>query len=105
MGGLSLWHWIIVLLVVLILFGRGRISDIMGDFGKGIKSFKEGINDESADRHAPPPPPVVPPAQIAPQAPAQPTVPPVATIVDPATGVPVPEPGMTHLSSENKTGA
>jgi len=56
MGGLSLWHWIVVLLVVLILFGRGRISDIMGDFGKGIKSFKEGINEESGDRHASPPP-------------------------------------------------
>jgi sec-independent protein translocase protein TatA len=108
MGGLSLWHWIIVLLVVLILFGRGRISDIMGDFGKGIKSFKEGINDESKD-HASPPPPAAPPAQIAPQPPVQavPPVatPPVATIVDPATGVPVPEPGMTHLSNENKTGA
>lgn len=102
MGGLSLWHWIIVLLVVLILFGRGRISDIMGDFGKGIKSFKEGINDESKDHASPPPP--APPVQIAPQPPVQP-VPPVATIVDPATGAPVPEPGMTHSSSENKTGA
>ena len=61
MGGLSLWHWIIVLLVVLILFGRGRISEIMGDFGKGIKSFKEGINEESAKPHTPTPPP----AQIA----------------------------------------
>jgi len=71
MGGLSLWHWIIVLLVVLILFGRGRISDIMGDFGKGIKSFKEGINEESGDRHAPPPPP---PAQIVSQNPEPPVV-------------------------------
>ena len=54
MGGFSLWHWIIVLLVVLVLFGRGRISEIMGDFGKGIKSFKQGLNDE--DRPAAPPP-------------------------------------------------
>ncbi|MDE8650380.1 twin-arginine translocase TatA/TatE family subunit [Novosphingobium album (ex Liu et al. 2023)] len=61
MGGLSLWHWIIVLLVVLILFGRGRISEIMGDFGKGIKSFKEGVNEETANRSAP----ATPPAQIA----------------------------------------
>lgn len=53
MGGLSLFHWIIVLLVVLILFGRGRVSDIMGDFGKGIKSFKQGLSDD--DRPAPPP--------------------------------------------------
>ncbi|MET1755242.1 twin-arginine translocase TatA/TatE family subunit [Novosphingobium sp. RD2P27] len=63
MGGLSLWHWIIVLLVVLILFGRGRISEIMGDFGKGIKSFKEGINDESSEKHTPPPPPAQIPSQ------------------------------------------
>lgn len=54
MGGFSLVHWIIVLLVILILFGRGRISEIMGDFGKGIKSFKQGINDE--DKPAPAPP-------------------------------------------------
>lgn len=54
MGGFSLVHWLIVLLVILILFGRGRISEIMGDFGKGIKSFKQGINDEE---HAAPPPP------------------------------------------------
>jgi len=76
MGGLSLWHWIIVLLVVLILFGRGRISDIMGDFGKGIKSFKEGINEES-DHKTPPPTP----AQIAPQpvSPVDPLAPPVVT--------------------------
>jgi sec-independent protein translocase protein TatA len=60
MGFGSLWHWIIVLLVVLVLFGRGRISEIMGDFGKGIKSFKQGLNDEE---RAPAPPP---PAQIAP---------------------------------------
>ncbi len=47
MGFGSIWHWLIVLLVVLVLFGRGRISEIMGDFGKGIKSFKQGINDET----------------------------------------------------------
>ena len=62
MGGFSLWHWIIVLLVVLILFGRGRISEIMGDFGKGIKSFKQGLNDD--DKPAAPPPASAPPAQI-----------------------------------------
>jgi len=41
----SLWHWIIVLLIVLVLFGRGRISEMMGDFGKGISSFKKGLNE------------------------------------------------------------
>lgn len=46
MGGFSIWHWLIVLLIVIVLFGRGRISEIMGDFGKGVKSFKQGINEE-----------------------------------------------------------
>ena len=53
MGFGSLWHWIMVLLIVLVLFGRGRISEIMGDFGKGIKSFKSGLNED--DHPAPPP--------------------------------------------------
>ena len=57
MGGFSLVHWLIVLVVVLLLFGRGRISEIMGDFGKGIKSFKQGIADEDTK-------PAAPPAQI-----------------------------------------
>ena len=44
MGFTSIWHWIIVLAVVLILFARpGKISGIMGDFGKGLRSFKEGV--------------------------------------------------------------
>jgi sec-independent protein translocase protein TatA len=59
MGGFSLWHWIIVLLVVLVLFGRGRVSEIMGDFGKGIKSFKQGLNEDTT-----PAAPPAPPAQI-----------------------------------------
>ena len=42
------WQLIIIALVVLVLFGRGRISEMMGDFGKGIKSFKEGMNDETS---------------------------------------------------------
>lgn len=41
------WQLIIIALVVLVLFGRGRISEMMGDFGKGIKSFKQGMNDEN----------------------------------------------------------
>ena len=60
--GLSLPHLIILALVVLILFGRGRISEMMGDFGKGIKSFRQGMSDEDASRQAPPPPPQIPPA-------------------------------------------
>ncbi len=47
MGGLSIWHWLIVGGVVLLLFGgKGKISDIMGDVAKGIKSFKKGLSDE-----------------------------------------------------------
>ncbi len=49
MGFGSLWHWAIVLAVVLILFGKGRIAEIMGDFGKGIKSFKSGLDSEIDD--------------------------------------------------------
>ncbi len=46
MGGLSLWHWIIVLVIVMLLFGAGRIPRVMGDLAKGIKSFKAGMKDE-----------------------------------------------------------
>ena len=71
MGIGSIWHWIIVLLVVLVLFGRGRVSEIMGDFGKGINSFKKGLAD---DESKPTPPSAqTPPAQIPPAAtPAEP---------------------------------
>jgi sec-independent protein translocase protein TatA len=47
--GLSIWQLLIIALVVLVLFGRGRISEMMGDFGKGIKSFKQGMNEEDKD--------------------------------------------------------
>jgi sec-independent protein translocase protein TatA len=43
MGGLSIWHWMVVLLVVLLLFGGGKVSGLMGDFAKGIKSFKKNM--------------------------------------------------------------
>jgi len=48
MGGLSIWHWIIVVLVVLLLFGRGKISEMMGDMAKGIKAFKKGLSEDEA---------------------------------------------------------
>lgn len=44
--GLSVWQLLIIALVVLVLFGRGRISEMMGDFGKGISSFKKGMSEE-----------------------------------------------------------
>jgi sec-independent protein translocase protein TatA len=46
MGGMSLWHWVIVLVIVVVLFGAGRIPRVMGDLAKGIKSFKAGMKDE-----------------------------------------------------------
>ena len=46
MGFTSAWHWIIVLLIVVILFGAGKIPRVMGDVAKGIKSFKAGLKDE-----------------------------------------------------------
>lgn len=51
MGSFSIWHWLVVLVIVLVLFGRGRVSDIMGEFGKGIKSFKQGLDE--GDKAAP----------------------------------------------------
>ena len=46
MGGFSLWHWLIVGLVILLLFGKGRFSDMMGDVAKGLRSFKKGMTEE-----------------------------------------------------------
>ena len=46
MGSLSIWHWLIVILVVVMLFGRNKISDLMGDVAKGVKSLKKGLADE-----------------------------------------------------------
>ena len=47
MGFTSIWHWIIVLVVVLVLFGgRGKISALMGDFGRGLKNFKKGVGSD-----------------------------------------------------------
>ncbi len=50
MGTFSIWHWLIVLVVVLILFGGGgKIPRVMGDLAKGIKSFKSNMKDETAN--------------------------------------------------------
>lgn len=54
MGFGSIWHWLIVLVIVLVLFGRGRIAEVMGDFGKGIKSFKQGMDDDESSKDAKP---------------------------------------------------
>ena len=50
MGGMSIWHWIIVGGVVLLLFGgKGKISDLMGDVAKGVKSFKKGLAEDDPE--------------------------------------------------------
>ena len=75
-GGFSIWHWLIVGLVVLLLFGKGRFSDMMGDVAKGLKNFKKGMSEDeeaeqrrlTAERTAqavPPPAAPVPPATAA----------------------------------------
>ena len=53
MGSFSMWHWLIVLAIVLLLFGRGKIPELMGDVAKGIKSFKKGMA-EADDKPAEP---------------------------------------------------
>jgi len=44
--GLSVWHILLVVIVVLILFGAGKLPDVMGDLAKGVKNFKKGMADE-----------------------------------------------------------
>ena len=46
MGGFSIWHWLIVGIVILLLFGKGRFSEMMGDVAKGLKSFKQGRSED-----------------------------------------------------------
>lgn len=82
MGSFSLVHWLIVILVVILLFGRGRISDLMGDMAKGINSFKKGLADDGT------PPTAAPPAY--PPAPTAYAPPYIAPPVAPAAPQPAP---------------
>lgn len=52
MGSFSIWHWLIVLVIVLLLFGAGKIPKLMGDMAKGVKAFKKGLADEEGDKSA-----------------------------------------------------
>jgi sec-independent protein translocase protein TatA len=54
MGSLSIWHWLVVVVVVLLLFGRGKISELMGDMAQGIKAFKKGMSDDTTEAKAEP---------------------------------------------------
>ncbi|MBK1837633.1 twin-arginine translocase TatA/TatE family subunit [Azospirillum sp. YIM B02556] len=88
MGSFSIWHWMIVLVIVLLLFGAGKLPNVMGDIAKGVKAFKAGLKDDG-DEAQPPAATTAqaPPAAInpAPAQPAQPSpvhpaaVPPVTT--------------------------
>ena len=62
MGSMSLVHWLVVLAIVLVLFGAGKIPRVMGDMAKGIKAFKLGMKDEDEAAAATP---TTPPAQVA----------------------------------------
>ena len=84
MGGFSIWHWLVVGIIILLLFGKGRFSEMMGDVAKGLKSFKKGMTEEedelpprriegSAQTVASSEPPVVTPAATVTPTPA-PTV-------------------------------
>lgn len=53
MGSFSIWHWLVVGILVLLLFGKGRFSDMMGDVAKGIKSFKKGMAEDETQSPAP----------------------------------------------------
>jgi len=71
MGSLSLWHWLVVLAVGLLLFGgKNKISSVMGDFAKGIKAFKAGMKEPEEEATATSPPAQVQPPAAAPNAPA-----------------------------------
>lgn len=54
MGSFSIWHWLVVGILVLLLFGKGRFSSMMGDVAQGIKSFKKGMAEEDAPPAATP---------------------------------------------------
>ncbi len=57
MGFNSIWHWLVVLAIVLLLFGTGRVSNLMGDLAKGVKAFKKGLQEDEDDAqpHGEPP--------------------------------------------------
>jgi sec-independent protein translocase protein TatA len=78
MGSMSLVHWLVVLAIVLVLFGAGKLPRVMGDFAKGIKAFKSGMKEEDETAAtATPTPQVTPPAAA-----TTTTAAPAATVAD-----------------------
>src|SRR6266446_1441965 len=76
MGSFSLMHWIVVLAIILILFGAGKLPRVMGDFAKGIKAFKAGMKEEEE------PEATAAPAQVPPPEAATTSAAPAASVVD-----------------------
>ncbi len=84
MGSFSIFHWLVVLAVVMILFGAGRLPSVMGDLAKGIKAFRSGLKDDGdkAAETAPPAPVAAPTTQ------AMPITAPMPTQTAPAPATP-----------------
>jgi sec-independent protein translocase protein TatA len=85
MGGMSIWHWLVVGIIVMLLFGRGKISEMMGDVAKGIKAFKKGMSEDD----------VQPPSATAPVTPTEP----VRTLEHQSPTARTPEPTATSGTS------
>jgi sec-independent protein translocase protein TatA len=66
MGSFSIFHWLLVLVVILILFGAGRLPSVMGDLAKGIKAFRSGLKDEGEKPADPATPAAAAPQQVPP---------------------------------------
>ena len=81
MGGFSLWHILIFAIIVLLLFGGNRFSNMMGDVAKGLKSFKQGLadDDKQPEQKQIPPQGQQQPIDITPNRPAEPNQPPPAS--------------------------
>jgi sec-independent protein translocase protein TatA len=77
MGSFSLMHWMVVLAIILILFGAGKLPRVMGDFAKGIKAFKAGMKDEEYEAEV-----TAPAAQVSPPGGAKASAAPAASVVD-----------------------
>lgn len=88
MGSFSIWHWMIVLVIVLLLFGAGKLPNVMGDIAKGVKAFKAGLKDEDEAQ---------PPVATTAQAPAQ--APPAAINPAPAQSA-TPQPTATTSTAQ-----
>ena len=64
MGSFSIWHWLVVLLIVVLIFGTKKLKNMGSDLGGAVKGFKDGVRDGSADAADPA---VQPPQQVASQ--------------------------------------